>query len=79
MVRTLNGRNRGDEIGDILFEGTLLGMAIKAKDIAKEARSGLRISLPDRRVRPYSFQDEALSNLIDNIPKNTGQITYGYI
>jgi hypothetical protein len=31
-------------------------------------RRGLRLSLPDRDVRPRTFQDEALVALVNNIP-----------
>jgi hypothetical protein len=32
-------------------------------------RRGLRLSLPDRHVRRISFQDDALSTLVESIPR----------
>jgi hypothetical protein len=46
----------------------LLALALKVKAMKPLDRRRLRLSLPDRGVRPRSFQDEALAALVDNIP-----------
>jgi predicted HTH domain antitoxin len=37
-------------------------------------RRGLRISLPDRRIRPYAFKDEDLDSLIKQLPVGGGSL-----
>ncbi|HXH15410.1 MAG TPA: hypothetical protein VNJ10_04700 [Sphingomonas sp.] len=68
LVRQISASASGDESGEILFEGTLLAMVRKVRAIDRNDRKGLRISMPDRHVRPYSFQGEALSSLVENMP-----------
>lgn len=53
---------------EVLFEGPLRDMAKRAKAMTHSERRRLRISLPDRRVRPHSFQDAAIDALIDALP-----------
>jgi hypothetical protein len=40
----------------------------KVRAMPAVERRGLRMSLPDRHVRPHTFQDDALSALVENIP-----------
>lgn len=68
LVRITPGQSFDGYSGEILFEGTLLAMTRKVRDMKRDQRKGLRISLPDRHVRPNSFQDEALSSLIESMP-----------
>jgi hypothetical protein len=56
LVRMPAARNN-DEASELLFEGTLLVMA-----------HNLKISLPNRLVRPHTFKDDSLTALIDDIP-----------
>lgn len=57
-----------DQSTELLFEGSLLALAKKVQAMKRPERRGLRLSLPDRHVRPHTFQDEALSALVDSIP-----------
>ena len=44
-------------------------VAGKVRDMKIVDRRGLRLSSPNRQVRPHTFQDEALSALVENIPR----------
>jgi hypothetical protein len=68
LVRVFDGGKSGGQTNEILFEGPLLALAEKVRAMPAVERRGLRMSLPDRHVRPYTFQDAALSALIENIP-----------
>lgn len=69
LVRIAAAGQSDDQSSEILFEGTLLALAIKVQAMKQLDRRGLRLSLPDRRARPHTFQDGALTALIDNIPR----------
>lgn len=69
LVRLLNVNRADDQTGDILFEGPLLALARRVREMPAVERRGLRISLPDRHVRPHTFQDDSLSALIESIPR----------
>lgn len=69
LVRLLNVNRADDQTGDILFEGPLLALARTVREMPAVERRGLRISLPDRHVRPHTFQDDSLSALIESIPR----------
>jgi hypothetical protein len=69
LVRMPNAEQTDDQSSEILFEGSLFALAVRVRDMRASDRRGLRLSLPDRRVRPHSFQGEALTALIDRIPK----------
>ena len=69
MVRLLKVEFADDQSSEILFEGPLLVLARKLRDMKIVDRRGLRLSLPNRQVRPHTFQDEALSALVENIPR----------
>lgn len=56
---------RSDDTAEILFEGTLAQMVRRVSLKSSAERSRLRISLPDRRVRPFSFEGAALTTLIE--------------
>ena len=48
----------------ILFEGTQYRVVAKVAGTPKEDRRGFSVSLPDRRVRPHTFDGHALLALI---------------
>ncbi len=69
LVRMANPDSNDDQSSEILFEGSLLALAVRVRNIPASERRGLRLSLPDRRVRPHTFHAESLSALVDRIPK----------
>ncbi len=68
LVRLSRADRAVDEASVILLEGPLLALAKKVRAMKAVERQGLRMSLPDRHVRPHTFQDEALTALIESIP-----------
>jgi hypothetical protein len=60
--------NGDDQASEVLFEGPLRDMVAKVRDMKALERRGLRISLPDRRVRPYAFKGADLDALIKQLP-----------
>jgi hypothetical protein len=68
LVRLTKADRAEDEAHVILLEGPLLALAKKVRAMKVVERRGLRMSLPDRHVRPHTFQDEALTALIESIP-----------
>lgn len=58
-----------DQSCEILFESSLLALAIKVRDMKSSDRRGLRLSLPNRQVRPHTFQGDTLTALLDRIPR----------
>lgn len=70
LVRTAAAGKPDDQSSEILFEGPLLALAKKVQAMKPTDRRGLRLSLPDRPVRPHTFQDGALVALIDSIPRD---------
>ena len=69
LVRMPKSEQTDDQSSEILFEGSLFALVLKVCDMKASDRRGLRLSLPDRQVRPHSFHGEALTALIDRIPK----------
>lgn len=69
LVRMSTAEQANDQFSIILFEGSLFALAVRVREMKVSDRRGLRISLPDRQIRPHSFQDETLADLIDRIPK----------
>ncbi len=69
LVRTPASGQADDQSSEILFEGPLLELAKRVQSMKPVDRRGLRLSLPDRHVRPHTFQDGALSVLVDSIPR----------
>jgi len=69
LVRTVGASQPDDQSATILFEGPLLALAMKVRAMKPGDRRGLRLSLPDRHVRPRTFQDDALTALVDSIPR----------
>ena len=67
LVRMPAAQNN-DEASELLFEGSLLLMAQKVRAMRPIDRRHLKISLPDRTVRPHTFKDGSLAALIDDIP-----------
>lgn len=68
LVRMPVTEQSDDQSCEILFEGTLFALAVRVRDMQRSDRRGLRLSLPDRQVRPHTFQGEALTALLDRIP-----------
>jgi len=69
LVRFIKTESADDQAGEILSEGSLLSLAKKVRSMKAIERRGLRMSLPDRHVRPHTFQDGSLLALIENIPE----------
>jgi hypothetical protein len=68
LVRMPSIEHTDDQSCEILFEGSLLALATRVREMKPLSRRGLRLSLPDRKVRPHTFQGDALTALIDRIP-----------
>lgn len=68
LVRMASPWPSDDQTCEILFESSLLALAIKVREMKSNDRRNLRLSLPDRQVRPHTFQGDALTALIDRIP-----------
>lgn len=68
LVRIASAGRADDQSSEILFEGPLLAVAKKVRAMKPLDRRGLRLSLPDRHVRPHTFQDDTLTALVDSIP-----------
>jgi hypothetical protein len=69
LVRTAAAGQSDDQSCEILFEGPLLEVAKKVQAMKALDRRGLHLSLPDRHIRPHTFQDDALSALVESIPR----------
>lgn len=69
LIRMAGKSHTGlDEEAEVLFEGPLLDMVKRVKAMIRSERRRLRISMPDRRVRPHTFQDAGIDALIDKLP-----------
>ena len=68
LVRMAAADRTDNQAPEILFEGSLIVLAKRVHSLKPLDRRGLRISLPDRQVRPHTFQDDSLTALIDSIP-----------
>lgn len=69
LVRTAAAGQPDDQSTIILFEGPLLALAMKVQAMKPLDRRGLRLSLPDRHIRPHTFPDDASAALVDSIPR----------
>jgi hypothetical protein len=69
LIRMTSEVGLDGQVSEILFEGPLLAMVRKVQEINPAGRKRLRIYLPDRHVRPFSFQDEMLLYLLDRAPQ----------
>jgi hypothetical protein len=59
------GRTRGAEADrEIVFEAPLYRVVAKVAGMLDSERRGLSISLPDRQVRPFTFDEYSLAALI---------------
>ena len=67
LVRMAAAGQTDDQSTELLLEGSLLSLAKKVQAMKPFDRRGLRLSLPDRHVRPHTFQDDALAALVDSI------------
>lgn len=68
LVRMAAAGQADDPLSELLFKGPLLTLALRVRAMKPLNRRGLRLSLPDRHVRPYTFQADALAELVDSIP-----------
>lgn len=50
----------------IVCEGTLAGVIATLKTVRPARLAGVRVSLPDRRTSPYSFEGQSLQALLDD-------------
>ncbi len=64
LVRITDRSNGAEADRQILFEGPLYRVIAKVAGTPKEGRRGFSVSLPDRRVRPHTFDGHALLALI---------------
>lgn len=64
LIRITDRTNGAEAAREILFEGPLFRVVAKVAGTPKEARRGFSVSLPDRRVRPHTFDGHALSALV---------------
>ena len=69
LVRLMKVEFADDQSTEILFEGPLITVARRVLAMKPGERKGLRLSLPNRPVRPHTFQDDALAALIEHIPQ----------
>lgn len=69
LVRMASPEQVDDQTCEVLFEGPLLAMARKVREMKPIDRRRLRLSLPDRLIRPHTFQGDALAALIERIPR----------
>ncbi len=61
------GKRSHDAEAQILFEGTLEQIARRVANFAVSDRVKLRVSLPDRMVRPHTFEGSTLDALVDKV------------
>jgi len=64
-IKDRTGNTEADR--EILFEGPLYRVIEKVAGTPIEARRGYSVSLPDRRVRPHTFDGHALVALIADL------------
>lgn len=50
----------------IVCEGTLAGVIATLKTVRPGRLAGIRVSLPDRRTSPYSFEGQSLQVLLND-------------
>ena len=64
LIRIKDRTSGAEADREILYEGPLYSVVEKVAATPSEARRGFSVSLPDRRVRPHTFDGHALSALI---------------
>ena len=57
-------RQHGEAV--IICEGTLAAVVVALQPVKSGRLSGIRVSLPDRRVAPHSFEGESLQTLLND-------------
>lgn len=66
LTRSISRTETGEPTREILFEGPLHQVVNKIAGMSSDARKGFSISLPDRQVRPHTYDSHALRALIDD-------------
>lgn len=66
VTRSVSRSGNEEATREILFEGPLHQVVDKIAGMSFEARKGFSISLPDRQVRPHTYDNHALKALIDD-------------
>lgn len=66
LIRITERTSGSDADREILFEGPLHQVIARVAGTPAEARRGFSVSLPDRRVRPHTFDGHALLALVAN-------------
>lgn len=67
LIRIKDRTSSAEADREILFEGPLYKVIEKVAATPIEARRGYSVSLPDRRVRPHTFDGHALGALIADL------------
>lgn len=68
LVRMAAVEQPDDQSCELLFEGPLLLLAVKVRAMKEHDRRRLRLSLPNRQIRPHTFRGPDLEALIEAIP-----------
>jgi hypothetical protein len=63
LSRRVSGRDGTNT--EIVMEGPLTAVVRAVDAMPADDRRGLRIALPDRRVRPFLFEDASLAALLN--------------
>ena len=66
VTRSVDRIGNEEATREILFEGPLHQVINKIAGMSSEARKSFSISLPDRQVRPHTYDTHALKALIDD-------------
>lgn len=66
LTRAVSRPGTDEPTREILFEGPLHRVIDKIAGMSPDARTGFSISLPDRQVRPHTYDAHALRALIDD-------------
>ncbi|WP_156362099.1 hypothetical protein [Sphingomonas sp. Leaf208] len=69
LIRIKGRTNEAEADREILFEGPLYRVIEKVAGTPVEARRGFSVSLPDRKVRPHTFDGHALLALIADLKR----------
>ena len=64
LIRIKDRTSEAEADREVLFEGPLYSVVAKVAATPSEARRGFSVSLPDRRIRPHTFDTHGLSALI---------------
>jgi hypothetical protein len=76
LVRLTAASETDDQNSEVLFEGPLLALARRVRQMKPQDLQRLRLSLPDRTIRPYTFQgDVYIYSDSGNTPASLGAVT----